>query len=94
MRSLVTLGRWSLITGTRFNPCQKKWSLMGGGRKTQVSLFNTRDLYIYLHKGVEILRIRKTAPTRVDLHVGNGRKGVQGVTCFVCDIILFWGPQF
>ena len=26
--------------------------------------------------------------------VGNRRKGAQGVTYFVCDIILFWGSQF
>ena len=54
--------------------------------------YNTRDLYIYLHKGVKIFTSRKTAPTRADLHVGNRRKGVQGVTYFVCDIILFLGP--
>ena len=34
--------------------------------------------------------LRKTAPTLADLHVGNRRKGVQGVTYFVLDIIL--GP--
>ena len=48
---------------------------------------------IYLHKGVKIFTFRKTATTRADLHVGNRRKGVQGVTYFLCDIILFWGPQ-
>ena len=56
--------------------------------------YNTRELYTYLHKGVKIFTSRKTAPTRADLHVGNRRKGAQGVTYFVCDIILFWGPQF
>ena len=43
-----------------------------------------RDRYIYLYKGVKIF-----ASTRADLHVGNRRKGAQGVTYFVCDIILF-----
>ena len=60
----------------------------------EVLQYNTRDLYIYLHKGVKTFTFRKTAPKRADLHVGNRRKGVQGVTYFVCDIILFWGPQF
>ena len=32
--------------------------------------YNTRDPYIYLHKGVKIFTSRKTAPTRADLHVG------------------------
>ena len=58
--------------------------------------YNTRDLYIYLHKGVKKIcfAFRKTAPTVADLHVGNRRKGVQGVIYFVRNIILFWGPQF
>ena len=60
----------------------------------EVLQYNTRDLYIYLHKGVKTFTFRKTAPKRADLHVGNRGKGVQGVTYFVCDIILFWGPQF
>ena len=56
--------------------------------------YNTRDLYTYIYKEVKIFTSRKTAPTRTDLHVGNRRKGAQGVTYFVCDITLFWGPQF
>ena len=36
--------------------------------------YNTRDLYIYLHKGVKIFTSRRTAPRRADLHVGNRRK--------------------
>ena len=57
---------------------------------------NTRDLYIYLHKGVKknCFAFLKTEPTVADLHVGNRRKGVQGVIYFVRNIILFWGPQF
>ena len=43
-------------------------------------------------KGFKInFTLRKTAPTRADLHVGNRRKGVQGATYFVRDIIL--GPS-
>ena len=56
--------------------------------------YNTRDLYIYLHKRV------KTATTRADLHVGNRWRGVQGVTYFVPYIILgptvlakLWAPK-
>ena len=59
--------------------------------------YNARDLYIYLHKGVEFFfffTFRKIAPTGADLHVGNRRKCVQGVTNFVRNIILFWGSQF
>ena len=54
--------------------------------------YNTGDLYIYLHKRVKkiFFTLRKTAPMRADLHVGNRRRGVQGVTYFVRDIIL--GP--
>ena len=58
--------------------------------------YNTRDLYIYLHKGVKKIcfAFRKTAPTVADLHVGKTLKGVQGVIYFVRNIILlFWGPQ-
>ena len=61
----------------------------------EVLQYNTRDLYIYLHKGVKIFTFRKNRnhKLRADLHVGNRRKGVQGVTYFLCDIILFWGLQ-
>ena len=53
--------------------------------------YNTRDLGIYLHKRVKnIFTLRKTAPTRADLHVGNRRRGVHGVTYFLPYIIL--GP--
>ena len=38
--------------------------------------YNTRDLYINLHKRVNVffLAFRKAAPTRADLHVGNRRR--------------------
>ena len=53
--------------------------------------YNTSYLYIYLHKRVKnIFTLSKTAPTRADLHVGNKRRGVQGVTYFLPYIIL--GP--
>ena len=56
-----------------------------------VLLYNTRDLYIYLRNRVKnIFTLLKTAPTRAGLHVGNRRRGVQGVTYFVPNIIL--GP--
>ena len=41
--------------------------------------YNTRDLYIYLHKRVKIF----LHYVKSDLHVGNKRRGVQGVTYFV-----------
>ena len=37
--------------------------------------------------------LRKTVPTIADLHVGNRRKGVQGTTYFVRDIILGFTVQ-
>ena len=51
--------------------------------------YNTSDLFIHLHNGLKnFITLRKTAPTRADLHVGNKRKGVQGVTYLVPNIIL------